>query len=150
MRSFLDTLFSLTALTFLIWVSPSLLEAQAPDFTFTVPMEFQQLSQQIERVRVRCEVSAPDGTVLGEGVSAESPIYNGSIYSSFSVTITVSPEHRSYLTQRPLNWECRAQWKPQAVTTWPSFGTDTSSDSETAPRPGTNPVVSVGGEIGWS
>ena len=149
MRSLFYTRLGVAITGLLVSAWPSALQAQQPDFTFTVPVEVEHLMDEVAEVGVVCIVMAPDGAWLAYQQSDGQPASpDGSLMHTFTVQITVEPENRPRLSERPLEWRCDLSFRLGNDASWVHVPGSTSGGLESIQaRPGTQPRVRVTGQV---
>jgi hypothetical protein len=87
MKTFIKIIF-ICIFSFLLCYSLLAQESDEPSITFIVPVQLTNIHQDVEMVRVICDVRDANGVKVGTGNTVEHDIPNGNLQKEFRVEIT--------------------------------------------------------------
>lgn len=121
--------------------------AQAPTITFTVPVQFTNIHQNITQFRIRGFCYAADGTtVVGEGVTVLDMPADGNLNQD--VTVTVHQRDGQDIT-RAVTYICHFDlWTPE-IGNWAHSSQAGTGMITIQPKENTTYVNQVTGPVNW-
>ncbi len=140
-------MFCSMVLLFLFSLNAGFAQAQTPTITFTVPVQFTNIHQNITEFRIVCSCYAEDGTtVVGMGNSRREMPADGNFNQD--VTVTVTQKSGQDIT-RAVTYKCSFDLLSLSLSSWAHSSQAGGGEIAIRPKNNTTYIQMVTGPVNW-